>query len=820
MQDEENKDNKKEVQDELEVKPNSDSLGPLIAPDQVLPPNLFILPVNNPLVFPTLLAPIFITQPHFISMLEEVMNRQRIFGLLLTRSGEVTADLKSEDLYEYGVVVKVLKRLKMPDGSINLLIHSLKRFRVATVLSEKPFLVAQVEYLQDQVEKNDEMDALIRLAISFVKKLSEMNPFFTDEMKLALLNAPSSAVIADLIAFALTLPKKDAQDYLETLSVRDRFFKLLVHLKKEQELADIQKKISEDVNTKLNKLQRDFFLREQLKSIKKELGTEAENSDKVRKTFKERIVEAKMPQDAQKVAFEELEKLENTSEHSPEVNVIRNYLELLVSLPWEKTTVDDLDLKKARQVLDDGHYGLEKVKERIIEFLAVRKLKQVNRGSIICLVGPPGVGKTSIGRSIAKTMGREFFRFSLGGVRDEAEIKGHRRTYIGAMPGKIIQALKRCQTKNPVLMLDEIDKMAQGYAGDPAACLLEVLDFEQNNAFLDHYVDIPFDLSEVLFITTANTTASIPAALLDRMELIDISGYTLEEKKDIIKTFILPRELDEVGLKSSWFKTSPGLITTLVKEYAREPGLRSAQKAIRQICRKVAAQVVTAREKAEPQPNIMIREKDLLEYLGPAKFNFDPTEKVMLPGMAIGLAWTSLGGDILTFEAIVTPVTGSPSQGLKVTGQLGEVMTESANLAFSFVNRLVATHQKFKRELDSADKASAWMVHLHVPAGAIPKDGPSAGITMATALVSLFTRRKVRAKLAMTGELSLLGKVLPVGGIKEKLLAAHRSGITKVILPFGNKKDLYDVPDFVKDQLEIHFVKRLDEVLELALDGA
>jgi ATP-dependent Lon protease len=790
--------------------------GNLVLPDQILPPNLFILPINSPIVFPTLLAPLLISQPRYVAMIEEAINRQRMIGLLLTREGESKEDTKPEDLYDVGVAVKIIKRLRMPDGSVNLLIHSMKRFRSKRVLSEQPYIVVETEYLEDISEKSTEMDALTRSVISHVKKLSEVNPFFTEEMRLAMINAPGPGTVADLVAFALTLPKSDAQDYLETLSVKTRFEKLLVHLRREQDVADLQKKINEDVNTKLTKLQREFFLKEQLKSIKRELGMEVDGKDKSARSFRERIESAGMPEDVKKVALEEVEKFETLSENSPEFNLTRNYLDTLCSLPWSKESRDNLDLDHAQEILDSEHYGLEKVKERIIEFLAVRKLKEDPKGSIICLVGPPGVGKTSIGRSIAKTLGRTFFRFSLGGMRDEAEIKGHRRTYVGAMPGKVIQGLKRAGTKNAVLMLDEIDKLGQSYQGDPASALLEVLDPEQNASFLDHYLDVPFDLSKVLFITTANTTSTIPGPLLDRMELIELPGYTLEEKEDIAVRYITPRELEANGLNPSQLKIERAALRKMMTDYAREPGLRSLQKLINRIARKAAAQIVTDLKNAEKfrskggnrTPVIVVREEDLTTWLGPKKYYNEVAERVVSPGIVTGLAWTSTGGDILFIEAAEIPGSGN----LKLTGQMGEVMTESAAIAWSYVKKKLLEEKKYDRPYFKEHD-----IHLHIPAGAIPKDGPSAGITMAAALYSLLTSRKSKHKLAMTGELSLIGKVLPVGGIKEKLLAAKRAGINTLILPKLNEKDLIEVPDYALKGMTIHHVNHVEEVFQLAL---
>jgi ATP-dependent Lon protease len=779
--------------------------------ENLLPPNLFILPVNHPIAFPTLLAPLLITHPRCVAMVDESINRERMMGLLLVRDQDSSQELPTIDkLYSVGVAVKIIKRLKMQDGSVNLFIHSIKRFRVKKMLSQQPYIVVETEYLEDELEKSTEMDALTRSVISQVKKLSEMNPFFTDELRLAMINAPGPGTVADLVAFALSLPKEDAQLYLETLSVKKRFQMLLLHLKKEQDVADVQRRINEDINDKLTKNQREFYLREQLRSIKRELGMDLEGKEKLSQSFQERIHQAEMPEEAKKIALEELEKFEAISEQSPEYNICRNYLEVLCSLPWNVITEDHLDLDDAQKTLDSEHYGLKKVKERIIEFLAVRQLKSDTKGSMICLVGPPGVGKTSIGRSIAQTLGRKFFRFSLGGMRDEAEIKGHRRTYIGAMPGKIIQGLKRTGSKNPVFLLDEIDKMGQSFQGDPASALLEVLDPEQNSSYLDHYLDIPFDLSQILFITTANSTSSIPLPLLDRMEIIELPGYTLEEKEDIARRYVIPKELKANGIELPQLTIEKAALKKMLTDYAREPGLRSLQKIVGQIARKAATQIITLKKSGlvKKNPLVRVQAPDLVTWLGPKRFYNEVAERIVAPGIVVGLAWTSLGGDTLFIEAADIPGSGA----LKLTGQMGEVMTESATIAWSYVKKK-CSHEKTieKKFLQKND------IHLHIPAGAIPKDGPSAGITMAAALYSLLTGRIAKSKLAMTGELSLTGKVLPVGGIKEKILAAKRAGVHTLILPQLNKKDMVEVPDYAHAGMTIHFVHQLEEVFDLAL---
>ncbi len=787
-------------------------------PEQILPPNLLILPLSGPIVFPSLMAPLSIQLSRFVNSAEEAIEGHRVIGLLMIKSDQLSDKLKLEDLYQIGVACKIIKRIKLPDGSINLLVHGMRRFKVSRTLSQSPHMVIEPKYLDDQVEKSNEVDALTRNVISDVKALSEVNPFFTEEMRLAMINAPGPGTVADLVAFALALKKEDAQDFLETLSVKERFEKLLIHLRKEQDVANLQRKIQDDVNSKINAMQREFFLKEQLKVIRKELGSEDDPKSKAQKSLKQKIIDAKMSEEGEKVALEELDKLETIPESSPEYNVSRNYLETLISLPWSIETKDNLDLRKAQKVLDQDHYGLEPVKERIIEFLAVRKLKSKKedpKGSIICLVGPPGVGKTSIGKSIAKTLGRKFYRFSLGGMKDEAEIKGHRRTYVGAMPGKVISAVKRAGSKNAAIMLDEIDKLGQSYQGDPASALLEVLDPEQNNSFLDHYVDVPFDLSNILFIATANTTATIPVALLDRMEVIEIAGYTLEEKEEIATRYVIPNVLKANGLRLSQLRFPKTALRTILSDYAREPGLRSLQKMVERISRKAATKIVkrkrAKRSTGKKNRPITVQSQDLSKWLGPKRFHNDLAERITQPGVVVGLAWTASGGDILFIE--VTDIPGSGQ--LKLTGNMGDVMTESASIAWSYVKR------QLSKELDlGTQDFNKKDIHIHIPAGAIPKDGPSAGVTMATALYSLLTGRTSKQKIAMTGELSLTGKVLPVGGIKEKILAAKRAGITTVVLPKGNQKDLSEIPKYVLKGMNIVLANQLVEVFENVLIGS
>ncbi len=788
----------------------------ILLPDQVLPQNLFTIPVPGPVIYPTLIVPMVVWQPRSIATIEELLARkQHHLGLLLTRSDTLPEEPKAADVYQTGMAVKILKRIKLPDGSIQILIQGLRRFRIKKTLAEQPILVVEPEYVEEKSpEKSLEIDALTRSIISHVKELSETHPFFNEEMKLALINAPHSGVVADIVAFALGLSREDSQDYLETFDVRTRFEKLLVFLKREQDVATVQKKINDEVNQKITTLQREFFLREQLKLIKKELGMEEEGRDKSARSFRERIEAAGMPEEVKKTALEELSKFETLNEQSPEYTISLGYLETLCSLPWNITTEDRLNLSSAREVLDRHHTGLEKVKERILEFLAVRNLhaaqkKLSKKGSIILLVGPPGVGKTSIGKSIAEAMGRKFYRFSLGGMRDEAEIKGHRRTYIGAMPGKFIQAAKRAGSKNAVILLDEIDKLASHYHGDPASALLEVLDPEQNSNFLDHYLDVPFDLSQMIFIATANTLQSIPPPLLDRMEVIELNGYTLEEKEQIARSHILPKVLEETALKPADLRIERPALRQLILDYAREPGLRILEQALGRIARKIAARIVERRESRERlKLPIVVGTDDLLELLGPRRFSHELADRAGIPGVMTGLAWTALGGEILFIEAIDLPGSGQ----LKLTGQMGEVMLESAQIAWTFVKkRLIDEMVISPAALKDRD------IHIHIPAGAIPKDGPSAGITLASALYSLFTRDPARVKTAMTGELSLTGRVLPIGGVREKLLAARRSGVERVILPKENERDLHDLPIELLRSLDIHFVSQISEVFPLVI---
>lgn len=814
-----------------------------------IPQESVVIPIVNSPIFPGMIAPIILSEDKYTPELDAQVGKSGYVALNLVKFKESQAyysseeyeeegveeyevevhepqmdDLTAKDIYKVGVLCKVVKKLKLPDGSVNLLVHGLKRYRVTKFIEEAPLLVVKLEVFDDVHEADEELDAYTRSVINQVKKLSEINPYFNEEMKLAMLNSPSPGSLADLVAFALSLDVPEAQDFLETLVVKKRFAKLLVYLKREKDVADIQKKITDEVNDKVNKYQREYFLREQLKVIRSELGLDEDEKSKDIKKFKELIEECQMPEDAEKAALEEVERLESIPDSSPEYNVTRTYLNWMTQLPWNKATDDKADIPGAKKILEKDHYGLEKAKERILEFLAVRQLKPEYDGTILCLAGPPGVGKTSLGHSIANALGRKFYRFSLGGMRDEAEIKGHRRTYVGAMPGKLLQALKRVEVNNPVIMLDEIDKLGKSFQGDPSSALLEVLDPEQNRTFIDNYLDVPFDLSKVLFVATANYVGEIPEALLDRMELIELSGYTMEEKISIATKWVIPKQLKKHGLTTKDFSLSVATLKVLIHDYAREAGVRRMEQYVAKLCRHAALEKVTSKKPKKFSPS----GKDLEKILGPKRFSSDVAQKPLSPGVVTGLAWTSFGGDILFIETL--PLRG---KGYKLTGQMGDVMNESANIAYSYTKKLlqdeIDAEKKSKKKVirkktteekgpeESLDFLENHLVHLHLPAGATPKDGPSAGITMALALYSLSKNKKVRGQVAMTGELSLTGKVLPVGGIKEKVLAAKRAGIKEIILPQENEKDLKEVPERHRKGLKFYPVQHFDEVLKIAL---
>ena len=691
--------------------------------------------------------------------------------------------------------------LKFPDGTIRVLVTGFERIRLTRVLRSDPYLVAEVGLLKEEIEISVEMEALVKSLQNQVRRVLSLMPIASEEIGVALLNVDNPARLADLVASLLIREAKDKQEYLEILSVKERLHRLIRQMTREIEVMELGSKIQKDVQDEMEKGQREFVLRQQLKAIQKELGATDETEATIEKLQQE-IDKAGMPPPAREAAERELNRLRTMPPASAEYIVGRTYLDWLISLPWSKQTEDKIDLAEARRILDEDHYDLKIVKDRILEFLAVRKLRAESRGPILCFVGPPGTGKTSLGKSVARAMGRKFYRLSLGGIRDEAEIRGHRRTYVGALPGQIVQGLRRCASRNPVFMLDEVDKLGSDFRGDPASALLEVLDPEQNSTFVDHYLDVPFDLSRVMFITTANILDTIPAPLRDRMEVLELPGYIEEEKLEIARRYLIPRQAAENGIKPEDLVIEDQALSLIITRYTLEAGLRNLEREIAKICRKVAMR----RAEGGTGP-VVVGAGELVPYLGPEKFSREAAERVKVPGVAIGLVWTPYGGHVLFIEA--TRMHGG--KRLILTGQLGDVMRESAEAALSYIRSRADELGIDSRFFERSD------IHIHVPAGAVPKDGPSAGVTIATAVASLLTGRLCRPDTAMTGEITLRGKVLPVGGIKYKVLGARRAGIKTVILPAENEKDLYDIPQDVLRTLEFRFVRTVDEVLEAAL---
>ena len=806
MADELNKDIDKNS-DNKENKNNDNTVS--IVEDK-LPSRLIIIPVMGKPLFPGLYAPFPIPPMHADAVNKAIAENDGFLGLNLYVSDN-PPDRKTpsvNDIYKVGVVVKVFKKLNLPDGGLNLLINSIRRYKVMRFTTTEPVIRAEPLYIPDidpfhNEKEAKEIKAYTRALLSEVKSLSENNPLFTEEMRLTMVNVDDPGKLADFVTSMINVERASQQEILETFDIQERLEKVLLLLQKEREITKLQQKIQGSINSKVQKQQREYFLKEQLKEIKKELGYDTDPKQRDIEKYKKALEELNVVEEVKERMENEIEKISTIDTHSPEYTVSKNYLDTLFALPWNKENKEREDISKSKKILDRDHYGLEDVKERIYEFLAVRKLNPDKKSSILCFVGPPGVGKTSIGKSIAEALDRPFFRFSLGGMRDEAEIKGHRRTYIGAMPGKIIEALKIVKVKNPVLMLDEIDKLGTSFQGDPSSALLEVLDPEQNSSFRDHYLDLPFDLSNVLFITTANTLDTIPRPLLDRMEVIRLSGYITEEKLKIAAKYIIPRQVKAHGLEIKNIKFTNKAITSIIDGYAREAGVRNFERRIERICRKIASDIVEHNKKTY---NITVDDKDLEKYLKKPIFTEDFTERDLKVGNAIGLAWTSLGGATLTIESI--RVQDKKDAGtINMTGQLGDVMTESVEIAYSYVRSVAKNYGVDDDYFNNA------VIHLHVPEGATPKDGPSAGITIATALLSLSMNKVIRNDTAMTGELSLNGKVLPIGGLKEKTIAAKRLGFIKhIIIPYENIRDLDEIPDNVKKGLTFHPVKEVSEV--------
>jgi len=765
-----------------------------------IPADLPILPLRDTVVFPNIVTPLVVAREKSVQLINDVIASSRILGLVAQKKAEIE-DPGPHDIFEYGTAAVVLRMLKFPDGSLRVLVQGLSRIKIQEITATEPYFVARVEQLTEKYKESTELEALKRnISIQFQKIVSQV-PQLPDELQVVVVNTTDPSKLADLIASNLNLSLEEKEEILETVDVKKRLERLTVFVNRELQVLEVGSKIQDKVQSELGKNQREYFLREQLRAIQKELGIGDERSMEIEE-LREKIKEAKMPEDAEKEALRELDRLAKMQPGAAEYTVARTYIDWMIALPWSNSTEDNLDIEMAQKVLDEDHYDLEKVKERILEYLAVRKLKADTKGPILCFVGPPGVGKTSLGRSIARAMGRKFVRISLGGVHDEAEIRGHRRTYIGALPGRIIQGLKNAGSNNPIFMLDEVDKIGMDFRGDPSSALLEVLDPEQNFSFTDHYLDVPFDLSKVMFITTANVLDTIPSALRDRMETIELPGYVEEEKLQIAFKYLIPRQISENGLKRKNITFTRTAVRKIIRDYTREAGVRNLERQIASVCRKVAKDVAAGKiEKRN------ITQDDVVELLGPVKFYSEVAERTSEPGVATGLAWTPTGGDILFIEA--TQMLGN--KGLMLTGQLGDVMKESAQAALSYI-RAHAPELGIKESFfDKRD------IHIHVPAGAIPKDGPSAGVTIATALVSMLTGHPVKHDIAMTGEITLRGKVLPVGGIKEKVLAARRAGIRKVIMPAKNKDDLEEIPEHVKKNMIFYFVETLDEVLDLAI---
>jgi ATP-dependent Lon protease len=785
--------------------------------EQLLPHKLPLVALMGRPIFPGIFTPIMIGNPTDVKVVEDAAAGDAMVGLVMMQNETETPAIT--DLYTVGTAAKIVKKINLPDGGLNIFISTLKRFRVKKTLHPSNPIVAVVEYLEDEEDNTSEVKALTRALISEMKQISENNPLFSEEMRLNMINIDHPGKIADFIASILNIEKAEQQKILEIMNVRKRMEQVLVFIKKEQELLRIQKMIQREINEKIEKSQRDYFLKEELKAIKTELGmtTDAKSSDYQR--FREKFDAFKFEGEIKEVVEQELDKFNLMEPNSPEYTVTRNYLDVIVSLPWGEPAPEVFDLKSAQAILEEDHYGLKDVKTRIVEYLAVRKLRKDTKGSIVCLVGPPGVGKTSVGRSIARSLGKQFFRFSVGGMRDEAEIKGHRRTYIGAMPGKIIQGLKIVKTKDPVFMIDEIDKMGSSFQGDPASALLEVLDPEQNYAFRDHYLDLPFDISHVFFIVTANTLDTIPVPLMDRMEIIQLPGYIDIEKLEIAQRYLLPKSLEKNGLKKNQVKYTKDSLLHIANAYAREAGVRNFEKNLDKIHRKLAKQIVEARETTPPaeesadkkpaKPEIFHVDKKFVEkQLGKPIFPEGDIKKADKPGMSVGLAWTSMGGDTLVIEATSLP----GKEGFTLTGKMGDTMKESATIAMTVARKLAV--ERYGIDSEWFDKNH---IHLHIPDGATPKDGPSAGITMATALISLLREKIITDKLVMTGELSLTGQVLPIGGLKEKTVAARRNKAKHIIFPKQNERDLDEIPDHVKKGIEFHPVTSYNEVLSLAL---
>jgi ATP-dependent Lon protease len=775
----------------------------LVQPEDRVENILPILPLKDTVVFPDSMTPLAIGQERSIRLVDEAVANDRPIALVTSRSSEEDAQ-SADDLYEVGTAAVISRMIRVPDGTLRILVQGLRRVRLSRLVHDDPYLVGEFEDLPDVSEREREIEALTRNVEALFSRIIALVPYLPDELQLAAANAEDPSALANLIATTMRLKTAEKQELLEEADVEARLRKLTVILNRELEVLELGTKIQSQVQSEMEHSQREYFLRQQLKAIQEELGEGDEQQAEIAE-LRAQIEEAKLPEEADRQARRELDRLAKLPPAAAEYGVIRTYLEWILSLPWNETTEDDLDLEKAQAILDEDHYDLEKVKARIIEHLAVSKLKDDLSGPILCFVGPPGVGKTSLGQSIARALGRKFVRISVGGVRDEAEIRGHRRTYIGALPGTIIRALRDAGSKNPVFMIDEIDKMGSDWRGDPSSAMLEVLDPAQNSSFRDHYLDLPFDLSRILFICTANVLETIPPPLLDRMEIIRLSGYTEDEKLGIAKRYLVPKQLEAHGLKDEQIKFSDNALRHLIREYTREAGVRNVDREIAALCRKAAAEIAAGKRK-----RVRVDERRLRSWLGRPRFSGEVRKRTSDPGVATGLAVTPFGGDVLYIEATTMPGEGR----LIVTGQLGDVMRESAQAALSWI-------RSHARDLGlEADWFEGKDVHIHVPAGAVPKDGPSAGVAMATALASLALGRPVSEDVAMTGEITLTGQVLPIGGLREKVLAAQRAGVHTVVFPKENEDDLEDLPREVRKSMTFVPAETIDEVIAAAFPGA
>ncbi len=796
----------------------TDQKPPAEVNDQKLPERLPILPLHETALYPKMVLPLVVMQGDSVRLVDEAMQKNRIVGLLVARGPENgkdkpenAAEAQTEkedqngidphkDLFQIGTSAMIMRMAKQ-DNQTQMVVQGISRFKVLDFEQEKPYLVARVAYIQEAEAKGKEIEALMTNLVNMFTRVVELSPGLPSEVGAMSKTIQEPGVLANMVASTINVTAVEKQVVLEIDDIKKRLRHVTGMVSRQLEILELGNKIQSQVKGDMEKSQREYYLRQQLKAIREELG-ETDDTNVELEEYRTKIAEIDLPEEARKEAERELERLGRMHPSSAEYSVATTYLDWVTSLPWHTSTEDNLDIKAAQRILDADHYGLEKAKKRIIEHLAVRKLKPETKGPILCFYGPPGTGKTSLGRSVARAMGRNFWRLSVGGVRDEAEIRGHRRTYVGALPGRIIQSLRRCGSNNPILMLDEIDKVGSDFRGDPSSALLEVLDPEQNFSFSDHYLDVPFDLSRVMFITTANVLDTIPPPLRDRMEILEMVGYTEEEKVKIAKRYLIPRQREAHGLKARQIKISAGAVKRIIAGYTREAGLRNLERELASICRAAAAQIAQG-----DADMVKVGLDDVAEYLGPVKLTSERKARTATPGVAMGLAWTPTGGELLFIEA--TAMKGQ--KGLTLTGQLGDVMKESAAAALSFI-------RSHARELKiDEDYFSQHDIHIHVPAGAIPKDGPSAGVTMLTALVSLLTRRRIKKDLAMTGEITLRGQVLPVGGIKEKMLGAHRAGIKTIILPAANEKDLVDVPEKVRQAIAFHPVSKMGDVLKIAL---